>query len=45
MSTTYLKRVAAEHVGDDNALATEFATTYLRLGRNAGRYTGSTRQL
>src|SRR5450432_153404 len=32
----YLKRVAAEHVGDDTALATEFATTYLRLGEMEG---------
>jgi len=32
----YLKRVAAEHVGDDNELATEFATTYLRLGEMQG---------
>jgi tetratricopeptide (TPR) repeat protein len=32
----YLKRVAAEHVGDDTALATEFATTYLRLGEMQG---------
>jgi len=32
----YLKRVAAEHAGDDAALATEFATTYLRLGEIEG---------
>jgi tetratricopeptide (TPR) repeat protein len=32
----YLKRVAAEHAGDDTALATEFATTYLRLGEMQG---------
>jgi serine/threonine-protein kinase len=32
----YLKRVAAEHAGDDAALATEFATTYLRLGEMQG---------
>jgi tetratricopeptide (TPR) repeat protein len=32
----YLKRVAAQHAGDDAALATEFATTYLRLGEMQG---------
>ena len=32
----YLKRVAAQHAGDDKALATEFATTYLRLGEMQG---------
>jgi eukaryotic-like serine/threonine-protein kinase len=32
----YLKRVAAQHTGDDAALATEFATTYLRLGEMQG---------
>ena len=32
----YLKRVAAQHAGDDTALATEFATTYLRLGEMQG---------
>jgi tetratricopeptide (TPR) repeat protein len=32
----YLKRVVAEHAGDDTALATEFATTYLRLGEMQG---------
>ena len=32
----YLRRVAAEHGGDDTALATEFATTYLRLGEMQG---------
>jgi tetratricopeptide (TPR) repeat protein len=32
----YLKRVAAEHAGDDAALATELATTYLRLGEMQG---------
>ena len=32
----YLKRMAAEHAGDDTALATEFATTYLRLGEMQG---------
>jgi len=32
----YLKRVAAERAGDDTALATEFATTYLRLGEMQG---------
>jgi tetratricopeptide (TPR) repeat protein len=32
----YLKRVASEHAGDDTALATEFATTYLRLGEMQG---------
>ena len=32
----YLKRVAAGHAGDDTALATEFATTYLRLGEIEG---------
>ncbi|HEY2016850.1 MAG TPA: hypothetical protein VGH38_25270, partial [Bryobacteraceae bacterium] len=32
----YLKRMAAEHAGDDAALATEFATTYLRLGEMQG---------
>jgi tetratricopeptide (TPR) repeat protein/tRNA A-37 threonylcarbamoyl transferase component Bud32 len=32
----YLKRVAAQHSGDDLALATEFATTYLRLGEMQG---------
>jgi tetratricopeptide (TPR) repeat protein/thiamine kinase-like enzyme len=32
----YLKRVAAGHAGDDAALATEFATTYLRLGEMQG---------
>jgi len=32
----YLKQVAAKHAGDDRALATEFATTYLRLGEMQG---------
>jgi tetratricopeptide (TPR) repeat protein/tRNA A-37 threonylcarbamoyl transferase component Bud32 len=32
----YLTRVAAQHSGDDTALATEFATTYLRLGEMQG---------
>ena len=32
----YLQRVAAQHSGDDAALATEFATTYLRLGEMQG---------
>jgi tetratricopeptide (TPR) repeat protein/tRNA A-37 threonylcarbamoyl transferase component Bud32 len=32
----YLKQVAAQHAGDDRALATEFATTYLRLGEMQG---------
>ncbi len=32
----YLKRVAAQRPGDDAALATEFATTYLRLGEMQG---------
>ena len=32
----YLKRVAAQHAGDDTALASEFATTYLRLGEMQG---------
>jgi tRNA A-37 threonylcarbamoyl transferase component Bud32/tetratricopeptide (TPR) repeat protein len=32
----YLKRVAAQHAGDNAALATEFATTYLRLGEMQG---------
>jgi tetratricopeptide (TPR) repeat protein len=32
----YLKRVASQHAGDDAALATEFATTYLRLGEMQG---------
>ncbi len=32
----YLKRVAAQHSGDDRALAPEFATTYLRLGQMQG---------
>jgi len=32
----YLKRVAAQHAGDDAALAAEFATTYLRLGETQG---------
>ena len=32
----YLKHVAAQHSGDDTALATEFATTYLRLGEMQG---------
>ena len=32
----YLRRVAAQHAGDDTALATEFATTYLRLGEMQG---------
>ena len=32
----YLKRVAAHHSGDDDALAREFATTYLRLGEMQG---------
>jgi hypothetical protein len=32
----YLKRLVAQHAGDDAALATEFATTYLRLGEMQG---------
>ena len=32
----YLKQVTAQRVGDDTALATEFATTYLRLGEMQG---------
>lgn len=32
----YLRHVAAQHAGDDTALATEFATTYLRLGEMQG---------
>ncbi len=32
----YLKQIAAQHAGDDLALATEFATTYLRLGEMQG---------
>ena len=32
----YLKRVASQRPGDDAALATEFATTYLRLGEMQG---------
>ncbi len=32
----YLQRVAAAHAGDDTALATELATTYLRLGEMQG---------
>jgi len=32
----YLKQVAAQHAGDDTALAPEFATTYLRLGEMQG---------
>ncbi len=32
----YLKQVVAQKAGDDTALATEFATTYLRLGEMQG---------
>jgi tetratricopeptide (TPR) repeat protein/tRNA A-37 threonylcarbamoyl transferase component Bud32 len=32
----YLQQAAAQHAGDDAALATEFATTYLRLGEMQG---------
>ncbi|MDR3699763.1 MAG: serine/threonine-protein kinase [Candidatus Sulfopaludibacter sp.] len=32
----YLRHVAAQRAGDDTALATEFATTYLRLGEMQG---------
>ncbi len=32
----YLRHVAAQRPGDDTALATEFATTYLRLGEMQG---------